>query len=50
MAAVLDLASWVFIVVGSVMLIIGAVGIVRLPDVFSRMHGLGIVDTIVADE
>ncbi len=27
------------------MIIIGAVGIIRLPDVFCRMHAAGIIDT-----
>ncbi|MFQ5766008.1 MAG: monovalent cation/H(+) antiporter subunit G [Rhodospirillales bacterium] len=46
MALLVDALSWVLLVIGSVMLIIGGVGIVRLPDVFARMHGLGIVDTL----
>jgi len=41
----LDILSWVFLVAGSVFALIGAVGIIRLPDVFSRMHGAGIIDT-----
>lgn len=46
MALLIDALSWVLLVIGSVMLIIGGIGIVRLPDVFARMHGLGIVDTL----
>ncbi len=38
--------SWLFITVGSFFAIVGAIGIVRLPDIFSRMHGVGIVDTL----
>jgi multicomponent Na+:H+ antiporter subunit G len=30
---------------GAILSIIGAVGILRLPDVFSRMHAAGIIDT-----
>jgi multicomponent Na+:H+ antiporter subunit G len=41
----LDILSWIFLVSGSVFALIGAVGIIRLPDVFSRMHGAGIIDT-----
>jgi multicomponent Na+:H+ antiporter subunit G len=41
----LDILSWIFLVAGSVFALIGAVGIIRLPDVFSRMHGAGIIDT-----
>jgi multicomponent Na+:H+ antiporter subunit G len=48
MEMLLDAVSWVLIVTGSAMLIIGGIGIVRLPDVFARMHGAGIVDTMGA--
>ena len=43
-----DIVSWVCLVAGSVFALIGAVGIIRLPDVFARMHGAGIVDTLGA--
>ena len=48
MEALLNIASWGLLITGSVMLVIGAVGIVRLPDVFARMHGAGIIDTLGA--
>jgi len=41
-----DWISWVCIVIGAFFAIVGALGIVRLPDVFSRMHGAGIIDTM----
>lgn len=43
---VADWLSWLSIIAGSFFAIVGAFGIVRLPDVFSRMHGAGIVDTL----
>ena len=46
MALLADIASWAFLIAGSLFALIGAVGIVRLPDVFTRMHGAGIVDTL----
>jgi multicomponent Na+:H+ antiporter subunit G len=48
MAALLDILSWVLIVTGSVFAVIGGVGLLRLPDVFARMHGGGITDTMGA--
>ena len=48
MDIVLEIVSWVFLLAGAVMLVIGAIGIVRLPDVFARMHGAGIIDTMGA--
>ena len=47
-ALLADVISWACIVVGAVFAIIGAVGILRLPDVFARMHGAGIIDTLGA--
>ena len=31
---------------GSLFMIIGAVGLIRLPDVFTRMHGASVSDTL----
>jgi len=31
---------------GSFFIIVGSVGLVRLPDVFARMHGAGVTDTL----
>jgi multicomponent Na+:H+ antiporter subunit G len=45
MELVLDITSWICLVAGSIFALIGAIGIIRLPDVFSRMHGAGIIDT-----
>ena len=44
----LEILSWGLLIIGSMMLIIGGIGMVRLPDVFSRMHGAGIIDTMGA--
>ena len=43
-----DVISWVLLLAGSAFALIGAVGIIRLPDVFTRMHGAGIIDTLGA--
>lgn len=46
MDILLELVAWALMILGSAMLIIGAVGVVRLPDMFARMHGAGIIDTL----
>ena len=46
MELLIDLTSWLLLMVGSAFLLIGAIGILRLPDIFSRMHGAGIIDTM----
>ncbi|NIM00864.1 MAG: sodium:proton antiporter [Acidobacteria bacterium] len=48
MALVLDILSWGLLMVGGTFAVIGGVGLVRLPDLFSRMHGAGITDTLGA--
>ena len=48
MAGVLDAASWVFIVGGLFFMIVGTIGILRMPDVLTRMHAAGMTDTIGA--
>jgi multicomponent Na+:H+ antiporter subunit G len=49
MELVLDLISWGFILSGSFFLIVSGVGILRMPDVFTRLHAAGIADTMGAD-
>ena len=39
-----DIVTWACVIAGSVMALIGAVGMIRLPDVFQRMHAAGIID------
>jgi multicomponent Na+:H+ antiporter subunit G len=46
MAVIADVVSWICILVGAAVALIGALGILRLPDVFARMHGAGMVDTL----
>ena len=43
-----DLASWALIAVGTFFMLVGAVGMLRLPDVFTRMHAAGMTDTMGA--
>ena len=43
-----DLVTWGCFVAGGFFSVVGGVGIVRLPDFFSRLHGGGITDTLGA--
>ncbi len=45
---VCDILSWILIVTGSAFSLIGGIGLVRLPDLYSRMHAGGITDTMGA--
>ena len=44
----LDIITWIFLLAGSFFAIVGAIGIIRLPEFFSRLHGGGITDTLGA--
>lgn len=43
-----DILSWIFLTVGTFFLLAGAVGILRFPDFYSRLHALGVCDTMGA--
>ncbi len=45
---ILEMLSWVFLVAGGLLGIIGGIGIHRFPDFFSRLHAAGITDTLCA--
>ena len=47
-ANILDVLSFALIGIGSFSLIIGALGVLRLPDVYTRMHAASITDTLGA--
>ena len=47
-ANILDILSVALIGIGAVSLIIGALGVLRLPDVYTRMHAASITDTLGA--
>jgi multicomponent Na+:H+ antiporter subunit G len=43
-----DSVSWICLVIGSLFAVTGGIGIIRLPDFYTRMHGAGITDTMGA--
>lgn len=48
MEALLDAASWVFISGGIFFVVVGAIGVLRMPDVYTRLHAAGMTDTMGA--
>ena len=44
----IDIASWVLILAGSGFIVVGALGILRFPDVFARMHAASVIETLGA--
>ena len=43
-----DIASWLCLLAGGVFSVIGAVGLVRMPSLFTRMHAASVTDTLGA--
>jgi multicomponent Na+:H+ antiporter subunit G len=46
MAHPVEVLSWVLIVAGSAFVVIGGLGLLRLPDFYTRIHAAGITDTL----
>ena len=44
----MDILSIIFIAAGSFFLIVAAIGVVRLPDVFTRSHAVSLTDSLGA--
>jgi multicomponent Na+:H+ antiporter subunit G len=48
MALVLDVLSWICLLGGAVFLLVGAIGILRFPDFYTRLHAVSVCDTMGA--
>ena len=48
MEQALTVLTWALLLSGAFFLLTGALGMVRLPDVFTRMHAAGMADTMGA--
>jgi multicomponent Na+:H+ antiporter subunit G len=46
MTLAVEIASWVLLLLGSFFTIVGAVGLVRMPEIFTRMHAASVTDTL----
>ncbi len=45
---VIDLLSWFCLAAGGVFCVIGAVGLLRMPDLYTRMHATSVIETLGA--
>ncbi|MBT5798256.1 MAG: monovalent cation/H(+) antiporter subunit G [Alphaproteobacteria bacterium] len=45
MSLILDIASIICFIIGAIAMFTGSLGLLRLPDVYSRIHAAGIIDT-----
>ena len=48
MQTVLDILSWILLAGGSFFIIVGNIGLVRMPDMYTRMHAASLIDTLGA--
>ncbi|MHA7838788.1 MAG: monovalent cation/H(+) antiporter subunit G [bacterium] len=48
MGALIDAASWLLLLAGSAFCVIGGVGMIRLPDFYTRGHAASLTDTLGA--
>ena len=48
MSALLDVASWLLLLAGGFFVLVGSLGLVRMPGFFTRIHAASITDTLGA--
>ncbi|MBW2421777.1 MAG: monovalent cation/H(+) antiporter subunit G, partial [Deltaproteobacteria bacterium] len=48
MSILFDALGWICLVLGSVFCMIGGIGMLRMPDLFTRAHAAGLTDTLGA--
>ena len=48
MEAIINLLSWLFLLSGGFFCITGMIGLIRFPDLFTRLHGASVTDTLGA--
>jgi multicomponent Na+:H+ antiporter subunit G len=48
MELIREVAVWAFLVAGSLFCIIGAFGVIRMPDFYTRTHAASVTDTLGA--
>jgi multicomponent Na+:H+ antiporter subunit G len=48
MQFVLDIISWILLTVGGFFVLIGGIGALRMPNLYTRMHAASVTDTMGA--
>jgi multicomponent Na+:H+ antiporter subunit G len=47
-SVVADVLSWLFLLAGAFFTLVGGIGILRMPDLFTRLHASGVSDMLGA--
>ena len=50
MEALREIASWLLLGAGAGFCVVGGIGLLRLPEFYTRMHGAGLIDTLLMGE
>ena len=48
MTLILDIASWTILTLGGIFVLIGGIGALRMPDLYTRMHAASLTDSLGA--
>lgn len=48
MEMLLDILSWILLTLGGLCILIGGIGALRMPDLYSRMHAASVTDSMGA--
>lgn len=48
MSLFLDVLSWILLVAGGIVSVVAGIGLLRFPDLFTRMHAASMLDTLGA--
>jgi len=46
MTLLIDIVSWLLILAGSFFTLVGTFGLVRMPEIYTRMHAASVTDTL----
>ena len=46
MSMALDILSWVLLSLGGISILIGGIGALRMPDLYTRMHAASVTDSL----
>lgn len=48
MAMIVDVASWILLTAGGFFVLVGGIGALRMPDLYTRMHAASVTDSLGA--
>jgi multicomponent Na+:H+ antiporter subunit G len=46
MSAAVDILSWILLLAGGLFCVVGGVGLLRMPDFYTRVHAASVTDTL----